>query len=995
MRYNIPIFVPINVFNQSKLFFIMRKLYLNLALSAMFLGAGRLPAENWMGRLPDNAYVATLSIPGTHDTATGHGFTGAFDETFSRCQDLTFEEQWDLGIRAFDFRPKVKDGYLNANHGSSATNLRFDDAMHQLRDWLQASPTEFAVVHLLYAVGYDKDKEEYASLLADLMLADDMKDCLVEFRRDLTVGDVRGKILLLSRDEYADQPVAGGFFQNWCGWLDWNAQTSCSIKGFGGGEISNSALYVQDLANTKDEADGIAAKVRGITKMLDYSTTHFTADPRQLVWIYNFSSSYDGFISTSDSYRENASTTNAAIIDYLTAEGYVPGPTGIVLMDYAGVAESKGYATRGDELVKVLIDNNFKYIGQPAGQAGGAVSFAKDADRDYTNKMGMGAKNSVPLMADFDANGLTDVFFGGETYIYDNTSGNWTFSDGSFLALGNGAGNVPAWDTHTDNGGTLFPVYYGGQGSRTVDIDQDGAVDYLLYDAANSGWTGVHPNKGYGRLRLIRNNGDGTGFTELTDACDFAALQLNLNGVHGNNGTPLHCIAVADVDLDGYPDLLFQSEGNNPWTRVTRLYMNRQGKGFEEAEGSRFIGANNGSVLFGDFNSDGYPDAVVTGYADADEEYGTVEGSRMDFYKNDGKGNFTLANTDIHDDVNYTSARWGQNGEECVMYVIDFDQDGKQDILIIGSTGGDGYGRPDTQENGKMALLLKNVSADGKFAFEEVPTGIFPTSANASRVSALADFNGDGFVDYVANGWGMSDGQGGYGWSNTAYCSYSTGLGQYELVRDVIAGEDGFMGYGDVDGDGMLDFMSPWNNDNGSPMFYRNTTLVGRNAMVEVPAAPTGLKTSYDAAAKRLMLIWDKMATATGSKAVYNAYIVKDGKTFMRCPAVKETGRQTAYTDFSVYLPSEVCFFEDVEPGEYEVGVQSVSYSWNASEFATCTVEVKDDGEGVTSVAKATDDAVDVYTLSGMRMKAGVSVSKALDGLRPGVYVVGGKRVLK
>jgi len=28
-------------------------------------------------------------------------------------------------------------------------------------------------------------------------------------------------------------------------------------------------------------------------------------------------------------------------------------------------------------------------------------------------------------------------------------------------------------------------------------------------------------------------------------------------------------------------------------------------------------------------------------------------------------------------------------------------------------------------------------------------------------------------------------------------------------------------------------------------------------------------------------------------------------------------------------------------------------------------------------------------------MKAGVPVSKALDGLRPGVYVVGGKKVLK
>ncbi|MBO7569957.1 MAG: hypothetical protein J6T11_06375, partial [Bacteroidaceae bacterium] len=49
-------------------------------------------AGNWMSRLPDDAYVATLSIPGAHDAATGYGFSGfigMFGNRYARTQDLT------------------------------------------------------------------------------------------------------------------------------------------------------------------------------------------------------------------------------------------------------------------------------------------------------------------------------------------------------------------------------------------------------------------------------------------------------------------------------------------------------------------------------------------------------------------------------------------------------------------------------------------------------------------------------------------------------------------------------------------------------------------------------------------------------------------------------------------------------------------------------------------------------------------------------------------
>ena len=41
------------------------------------------------------------------------------------------------------------------------------------------------------------------------------------------------------------------------------------------------------------------------------------------------------------------------------------------------------------------------------------------------------------------------------------------------------------------------------------------------------------------------------------------------------------------------------------------------------------------------------------------------------------------------------------------------------------------------------------------------------------------------------------------------------------------------------------------------------------------------------------------------------------------------------------------------------------------------------------------DTPVDVYTLSGVKVKGGVKASEALDGLQRGVYIVNGKKIIK
>lgn len=338
----------------------MKTKLLGVLLTTLLGTSTQAKADNWMANLPDGTYVSHLSIPGTHDSATGNGFTVSLSASFAKTQDLNIAEQWSMGIRAFDLRPSTRDGYLQINHGIAETKLRFDDAIHQLRDSLIANPSEFIVIHLLHETDGDKDgtSDNYTSLLLDVLQADDMAGYLADFRRDLTVKQMRGKILILSRNKYAGTPI-GGFMSNWCGYVDWAAQTKGVITGKGTGTYAKASLYMQDFSDTHEDG-AVDTKVEAIKKLLDYTTTHRSSSKSSLVWAYNFASAYNTSISTANGYRDNATYTNAAFIEYL--QTHTAGPTGIVLMDYAGVDKSNGYATRGKELIDTLIANNFKYL---------------------------------------------------------------------------------------------------------------------------------------------------------------------------------------------------------------------------------------------------------------------------------------------------------------------------------------------------------------------------------------------------------------------------------------------------------------------------------------------------------------------------------------------------------------------------------------------------------------------------------------------------------
>ena len=334
------------------------KIY-RLLTSAWLLVVCLLPANayDWMGRLPDDAYVCQLSIPGTHDSATGHGFDGflaSMGDDYARTQEKTLSEQWESGIRAFDLRPCVDGTTLRINHGIIQTQLTLEEALGTLCELLDEHPTEAAIVIIRHETDGDDGSNEWNKLMKALLAREDVKAHAINFSPVLKVHQVRGKLLILSRDEYASTPT-GGFIRNWGHSSKFADQKNGRIIG----RSAQAVCYIQDFYDLSAEG-AKEVKRQNILTLLERM---MGLKNNTRIWCINHTSGYSlttsffgSDLSTSDGYRDNAATQNQAVIDYLEEH---QGTTGIIMMDFAAVDRSGDYNVKGLALTKALIENNF------------------------------------------------------------------------------------------------------------------------------------------------------------------------------------------------------------------------------------------------------------------------------------------------------------------------------------------------------------------------------------------------------------------------------------------------------------------------------------------------------------------------------------------------------------------------------------------------------------------------------------------------------------
>ena len=308
------------------------------------------PITDWLGMVKDDTKVCKLSIPGTHDTMTGMGFYQpvlkyVFNTT-AISQVSTLEEQMACGLRFFDIRPVVsidtlatdpaEKQILRLSHGISEIDVTFEETIDLLQRYLKDHPSEFFIAKLQADNGME-NQSNWAVLLNKVLSKQKYDGLFVEYwRPDITVGEMRGKILWLSR--YDLRPLNDLFHYPivYCDWPDEDpdinedlnpeAQRNCAMYNMNDATVK-ATLYKQDYYKTTTEKR-MKNKQQTVIDMM-HSAREATAKDDN-IWIVNHCSAYTEV--SPRGYITNAANLHPLVIaDLQSYEGTV----GIMPMDVA------------------------------------------------------------------------------------------------------------------------------------------------------------------------------------------------------------------------------------------------------------------------------------------------------------------------------------------------------------------------------------------------------------------------------------------------------------------------------------------------------------------------------------------------------------------------------------------------------------------------------------------------------------------------------------
>jgi len=452
-----------------------------------------------------------------------------------------------------------------------------------------------------------------------------------------------------------------------------------------------------------------------------------------------------------------------------------------------------------------------------------------------------------------------------------------------------------------------------------ADYDLDGDLDLVL--------SGIQTN-GQGKATLFQNNNGAYVATGVI----FEGLQKGV-------------AQWADYDLDGDYDLLLSGLADD-YSRKTILYYNENG--VIKPTDHQFPGFANGQAAWFDYDRDGDPDLLISGDTLSLNHF-------TGLYRNDGADGFTLVPTNM------------PNLVSSAMAFADIDNDGDLDIAISGDSGGGDITRLYKNVEGTFVQVnadLEGVSA-GSMAFGDIDndgdmdlfvqgvnfingTSVFWIYRNDgndvwTKVSvglpglylggiALADFDLDGYVDFIATGKGT-------GCGITATVMYrNNGNGNFwQVGYDFPALASSSVTAGDYDNDGDADVVLTGIGGSGNPVSYLFRNLAGTNTFAQslTPGEPVGL-TSISSGTS-VTFRWNRplsmrgpmealtynlrVGTTPGGQEIFTANAnVEDG--FVILPALGNTQFDTIWT------------IHGLRDGTYFWSVQAISPGLTASEFS-------------------------------------------------------------
>ena len=308
------------------------------------------PITDWLSMVRDETKVCKLSIPGTHDTMTGMGFYQpllkyVFNQT-AISQVSTLEEQMACGIRFFDIRPVVsidtlatdpaEKQILRLTHGISELDITFEETIDQLQRYLKQHPSEFFIAKLQADNGWE-NQNNWTLLLHKVLSKQKYQGLFVDnWHPGITVGEMRGKILWLSRYDLRPMNAAFHFPIVYCDWPDEDpdideqlnpeAQRNCAMYSMSDTTLK-ATLYKQDYYKTTTEQ---RLKNKQLTVINMMHSAREAAATEQNIWVVNHCSAYTEV--SPRGYITNAANLHPLVIADLQQH---EGTVGIMPMDMA------------------------------------------------------------------------------------------------------------------------------------------------------------------------------------------------------------------------------------------------------------------------------------------------------------------------------------------------------------------------------------------------------------------------------------------------------------------------------------------------------------------------------------------------------------------------------------------------------------------------------------------------------------------------------------
>ena len=290
-------------------------------------------------------------------------------------------------------------------------------------------------------------------------------------------------------------------------------------------------------------------------------------------------------------------------------------------------------------------------------------------------------------LADLNNDGWLDVIEVNSTYYYGASSDYYYLNQGED-AYGNWQGFA---------GGVAFSS------------ESDNSYAVAVGDLNNDGWTDIVVGNGDGNSKpnkIYYNLGEDNGGNWLGMTTTEIAV--------GNENYDTYSIELADVNRDGWLDIIAGNDGRN------RLYLNNGSGGFTTGGGISITNDSDDtrSITAADVNNDGWIDIIAGNYNDNNR-----------LYLNNGSGGFS-GGINIGSDRDNTTA----------IAVVDANGDGWWDIYA-------------GNENEPNKLYLNNGSG-GFSGGGGIPVG---SESDATRAVAVGYVNGDTWMDVISGNYGRPE----------------------------------------------------------------------------------------------------------------------------------------------------------------------------------------------------------------------------------------------